>query len=209
MSEMIGDKIDPSRLNELKERVKAECARRKYTGSVESYSGTNYDFTNVPKTETDILKEHYDKITDPMNAINQNNTPDNSENTFNELVLEDKLTAMEVYLTAYETRDVVDKSPTDCAASCTGTCTLDCTGTCTSDCSGGCRGGCRGCGGCSSTCRGDCKGSCRDGCSGGCSSYDCGKGCKGDCYTSCSKKCDTGCSKRCGYCDSGCRGYVG
>ena len=40
-----GSIVDVDRLIKLKEKVKAECLRRKYTGSVSSYGGTSYDYT--------------------------------------------------------------------------------------------------------------------------------------------------------------------
>ena len=55
--------IEPSRIIELKARVKAECARRKYVGSVAEYSEVGYDF--IESGENSVLKEgivDFDKI---------------------------------------------------------------------------------------------------------------------------------------------------
>ena len=53
----------------LKARVKAECARRKYTGSVETYASSAYDYTVVPTSGGVVLPEHVNKLVVPMNAI--------------------------------------------------------------------------------------------------------------------------------------------
>ena len=46
--------IEPSRIIELKARVKAECARRKYVGSVAEYSEAGYDFIETPIVDVKI-----------------------------------------------------------------------------------------------------------------------------------------------------------
>ena len=53
----------------LKARVKAECKRRKYNGSVEAYAGSSYDYTVKPKNGNVPLPEHFNKIIVPMNAM--------------------------------------------------------------------------------------------------------------------------------------------
>ena len=53
----------------IKARVKAECARRKYNGSVESYAGSSYDYTVTPTDGNVPLPEHFNKIIVPMNAM--------------------------------------------------------------------------------------------------------------------------------------------
>jgi hypothetical protein len=40
--------IEPTRYNNLKARIKAECQRRAYTGSVATYGGASYDYTTKP-----------------------------------------------------------------------------------------------------------------------------------------------------------------
>lgn len=205
--------IEPSRLLELKERVKAECARRQYVGTVADYAEVDFDFSNTPVIDQKVLEEHYEKLAVPLNAINFNNTTDIEG--LNRKITEEDFVKMEEYLSNYEQRDIQDMGPTDCAASCTGTCTTTCTGgcgngcsgTCVGSCSGRCSGGCKGCrgtckGSCSGSCTG-CSGTCEGGCSGGCSTK-CSVGCIGTCYTSCSNGCDTGCSKACGYCGVSC-----
>ena len=53
----------------LKARVKAECARRKYTGSVETYASSKYDYTVTPTDGGLVLPEHVNKLITPLNAI--------------------------------------------------------------------------------------------------------------------------------------------
>jgi hypothetical protein len=47
--------ITASRLIDLKARIKAECQRRKYNGSVESYGGSNYDYSTIPAKNVTAL----------------------------------------------------------------------------------------------------------------------------------------------------------
>lgn len=54
----------------LKARVKAEMQRRSYYGSLTSYAGTAYDYTEVPANDKIIKTEHINKLVTPMNAIN-------------------------------------------------------------------------------------------------------------------------------------------
>lgn len=145
--------IDASRFTALKARVKAECLRRSYTGSVASYGGSDYDYTNAPASGVIAAEEHYEKLAVPLNAINSDTFPDTSGTR---LITDADLTAMETFLDTAETRGKTS-STTDCSASCTGLCS-GCTGTCSGSCVGGCQG----------TCRTSCTGSCYGGCWGGC-----------------------------------------
>ena len=70
-----GSIIDINRLTKLKAKVKAECLRRKYTGSVESYGSSSYDFSNTPSEGGVIKREYYDKNATPLNAINNKLVP--------------------------------------------------------------------------------------------------------------------------------------
>lgn len=169
-------------LNSIKSRVKAECARRKYTGSVEAYAGTAYDYSYAPASGIRVREEHYEKNAIPLNVINSGRiaTTDGAR-----IVEATDLNAMKSFLTTLESRVYSDKNGTDCAASCTGMC-YSCTGTCgggCSGCSGSCQGGCSStctgacanacasCNACGGTCGGGCKGTCRGGCTGGCTYY--------------------------------------
>lgn len=181
--------ISADRLNTLKAKVKAECLRRQYTGSVAAYGGTAYDYTVAPATGGVARKEHYEKLAVPMNAINATDTPATDGAR---IISESEIAAMETKVAAYAQRSIYDTSGTDCSASCTGMC-YSCT-SCTS-CSGcsGCGDACTSCTGCSG-----CSGSCTDACTGSCSGcYGCGMGCATACTTGC-----TGCTGTCQGCSS-------
>ena len=208
--------ISPSRINALKNRVRAECARRNSNGSVSSYAGSAYDFTLMPADGTLIKAEHYDKNATPLNAINSKIVSRASSGGY--IVKENDFVQMEAFLATIESRNLYDSTASDCSASCTGLC-YSCTGTCSGGCSGctGCT-GCGGCGGCDGSCSG-CSGTCTGGCSGcsGCGescSYSCSScsgGCSGSCL-GCSGTCTgcSGCSDACSYgCGSGCTGCSG
>lgn len=210
--------IEPSRLLELKERVKAECARRQYVGTVADYAEVDFDFSNTPVIDQKVLEEHYEKLAVPLNAINFNNTTDIEG--LNRKITEEDFAKMEEHLSNYEQRNIQDMGPTDCAASCTGTCTTTCTGgcgngcsgTCVGSCSSGCKSGCKSCrgtckGSCSGSCTG-CSGSCQGSCSGGCTGV-CAVGCEGGCYTSCRMGCVGTCTTSCGACTGLCTACKG
>lgn len=162
--------IEAQRFTDLKARVKAECQRRSYTGSVASYGGTDYDYASAPASGVKIAQEHYEKLVIPLNAINSETFPDTSGER---IITDADLTAMETFLTSAEGRGKT-ATTTDCSASCTGLC-KGCTGTCTGSCSGGCSG----------TCLNTCTGSCTGGCWGGCTS--CSGACTGSCQASCTR----------------------
>lgn len=160
--------ITADRFNSLKAAVKAECQRRKYTGSVEAYGGTAYDYSVAPASGEIVTKEHSEKNVVPMNAINSSVFP--IPTSYENIITETDIAAMETKVAAWATREVgsdADNSASDCAASCTGLC-HSCTGncvsgctsctSCTGTCEGGCQGGCGGCGGCGNCggCGGDC-----------------------------------------------------
>ena len=58
-------KVSADRFNELKARVKAECQRRAYSGSVSSYGGTAYDYSVVPAAGVIVKEEHREKNSNP------------------------------------------------------------------------------------------------------------------------------------------------
>ncbi len=62
--------IKAERFTALKAKVKAEMKRRCRSGSVASYGGSAYDYTVEPETGKLIQKEHLDKLTGPMRAVN-------------------------------------------------------------------------------------------------------------------------------------------
>ena len=193
-----GSIVDIDRLTKLKAKVKAECLRRKYTGSVENYGSSTYDFSNNPTVGGVIRKEYYDKNATPLNAINNTLVPKaNITNTEN-VALNDEIYNMDYQVSAWMTTDKTNKDHSDCANSCTGLC-LSCTGSCTSGCSNTCR----------ANCANDCTGVCGDGCTNSC--RGCGSGCSGSCYGDCDGGCKGTCTVTCGYegcsgvCQEGCK----
>lgn len=211
--------VKSDRYTQLKARVKAECLRRCYQGSVAEYGGAAYDFTNAPSTDKNVLTEHFEKIATPLRAINPSGLPTAGQQ---KVISDAYLSLMESKVSAFEQRNLADTSGTDCAASCTGacygtcatacsscgaSCSNNCSGgcgtSCSTNCSGGCSGDCDGCSGCGSGCASSCRGTC---------SVTCGNaGCSGSCSTSCYEKCTTsctnGCSGGCGQtCSTGCTG---
>lgn len=210
-----GSIVDIDRLIKLKTKVKAECLRRKYNGSVESYGGNNYDFNTNPIEQGVILKEHYTKNSEPLNAINQTNTPNILPKTINN----EDIYQMDWYVTTYRavapnstTENSCSNSCTGLCLSCTGTCANGCSNTCTQTCGWDCSSSCLGCSGSCQSCTGSCSGTCSNSCTGGCSgtcTITCGSaGCKGGCRTGCTGNlgCTGKCSTACGDCGSTCVG---
>ena len=62
--------VTAEKFNELKKRIKIECQRRCRKESVASYGEIDYDYSHIPKETESIRKEHYEKLTIPINAIN-------------------------------------------------------------------------------------------------------------------------------------------
>ena len=183
--------ITASRLNTLKSAVKAECNRRKYTGSVTTYAGSTYNYNKTPAKNVIIEKEIYEKNAVPLNAISGDISTEVSSNIIKDsdfLKLETKVASLK-------------KISLNAAAGATG-CNASCTGLCSTSCGDSCS-GCTGCGsGCASTCKGDCEGSCSGGCSGQCT------GCEAECRDDCTAKCADDCWARCADdCRGDCEGY--
>ena len=183
----VGDVITASDFISLKARVKAECERRAYNGSVASYATSAYDYTVVPTSGTVPLPEHFNKIIVPMNAI-----VDTGRTTTRSGYLVRQLKSISDSLTTLESIDVRAQN-SGCKSSCTGLCQGTCTGSCESGCTGTCSNGCTGCGGeCSTSCLNTCDGYCTDTCYGTCISS-----CTGSCYEGCSSGCKSGCKGSC------------
>lgn len=196
--------INTDRFTAIKSRLKTEVQRRQYVGSVSSYGGTAYDFTNSPKQGASIDQEHYNKIIEPLNAVNPEGIPNMVQNG---TPIENQLDVFDAKLTVFESKPLTAASNnTGCAASCTGLCSTGCygtcTGTCTGTCSGSCTGSCKGCTSCSGSCSDYCTGC--DGCS-GCGG-SCSYGCSGSCTANCASWYCSGCS---GSCSALCADYCG
>lgn len=183
--------ISAERFTALKAKVKAEMLRRCKSGSVADYGGTAYDYTTAPAAGKVILKEHIEKLTTPMRAVNADLVPAPGS-----VVSESELANLETRITAWAKRSLTDRSASDCKSGCTGTCYTGCTTGCS-----GCGSECGGCTGCSGGCEG-----CTDGCTNGCT-----VGCSHTCATNCIG-CDGGC-QGCGFacsndCTNNCTGQV-
>ena len=174
----------------IKARVKAECARRKYNGSVEAYAGSSYDYTIIPQDGKVPLPEHFNKIIVPMNAM-VNTGRSKTQNGYVVRAMNDIDTA----LTKLEGIAETAKNG-GCKSSCTGLCQGTCASGCTS-CTGSCTNACTSCtGGCTS-CSGNCSTSCAfDGCSNGCDD-SCAFNCSETCANNCKGTCKGGCLALC------------
>ena len=185
--------ITASRLNTLKSAVKAECNRRKYTGSVTTYAGSTYNYNKTPAKNVIIEKEIYEKNAVPLNAISGDISTEVSSNIIKDsdfLKLETKVAALKkISLSAAS-------GSTGCNASCTGLCSTGCGNSCD---------GCTGCGsGCASTCSGSCEGGCDGSCEAECAD-DCTADCASDCWARCADNGQGSCEGSCrGGCDSSC-----
>lgn len=175
--------ITPQEIIEIKNRLNAEMNRRKYHGSLVSYAGDEYQFEALTPIQTNINKDVYNKLVEPLNAVNS---------TFNTIAVSElrhiernDYLDIQAKLTLYES-NTIETTNNDCGANCSGLCITQCSTSCT-----GCTGGCTGT--CSGSCQNTCSGTCRGGCS----------GCGGSCGSSCSGSC-SGC-RGCGGCDGTCQ----
>lgn len=197
--------ISPKEYIELKQMVKNECARRKYTDSVSSYSSNKYDYSIPPANNGPILKEHYEKIVEPMNAINKNNTP--IVESLHKIVDDQDILLQKEWVEKYSNRNIHDNVNTDCHNnSCAGmcfSCTGECVGTCSGTCTKSCRESCNNT--CNYDCYGECKGSCDGGCKGTCTVVCGNHGCTGGCESGCGAEIGGGPSG-CETCGSNCTG---
>ena len=179
--------ISAERFTALKAKVKAEMLRRNQSGSVAEYGGAAYDYTNAPAAGRVIQKEHIEKLTGPMRAVNPDLVPAPGN-----VVTEAELANLETRITAWAQRGITDKTATDCKSGCTGTCYTGCAT------------------GCSTTCSGTCSGSCGDSCSYNCTNTCkdfCGSNvCETSCTTACVDTCQGTCKQTCGdWCKDNCQ----
>lgn len=164
-----GELITAEDFNNLKALVKNEINRRsnsKSVGSMSAYNGSSYEYSVTPASGKQVLKEHIQKITQPLDAVNGGSiTPDENQAS---LVTYDTIkTAADLVLNlSQKSVTAGNRANTGCSASCTGLCYSGCYSSC-SGCSG--CGGCGGCTGCSGDCQGGCTATCGDGCTTACS----------------------------------------
>lgn len=180
-------KITSDEIVAIKDRLNAEMSRRKYNGDLSSYAGEAYQFESITPKVTKINKNIYNKLVEPLNAVNSSFTTI-ADGELKQILRDDYLD-IESKLTLYESNDSYTSSTNDCGAACSGLCITACSTSCSGTCSGSCSG----------TCSGSCSGGCSGSCSGGCSSDGCSTtcsstGCKGDgCYQACFYDCETSC----------------
>ncbi len=185
------DSISALEFKLLKERVKNECSRRKYNGSVASYAESSYDYSVEPTEGETPRTEHFNKIIVPMNAI-----ADTGRTNTRSGYLVREIYKLSQKMTTLESIGFNDTN-SGCSASCTGLCQGTCTDTCTSGCTGDCKNSCRNTckNGCGTICSGTCEGSCKE---------ECGSQCSDSCQNGCAYGCTGGCMNKCqGTCTGG------
>lgn len=168
--------LSASRLVNIKERLRAALARRKYYGNVSALADASKNFTVVPQLGGLVLSEHGQKTIDLLLSITNAGNLKKIEN--DNYILRD-ISAIETWLNKYENQSITS-SDSGCRGNCTGLCVAHCS----TQCGGSCKTGCS-CG-CLTTCSGACVGSCTGSCVGSCS---------GTCWSDCSSNC-TGGSKK-------------
>lgn len=171
MSWLKGDKVTAEDFVTLKEKVKAELARRQWTGSVKEYAT---DYTDIPQQKGKIKKSHITEIVNTLNKIN------NVNYNLTEPIKIQSLSAINDLVEKWSKIDkgVSSLSATGCKSSCTGLCLSlchSCSGTCSTtcasscyvnNCTNGCTNACTGCtNACQSGCSNNCSGSSVAGCS--------------------------------------------
>ena len=179
-------KITSDEIIAIKDRLNIEMNRRQYNGSLTAYAGTDYQFETIVPNVTKINKTFYNKITQPLNSI-QELFVEIQDDEYKKIVyseIKGSEQSFDTILSFYE-QESIDGNSSSCSALCSGLCVNTCSTGC-SGCSGTCTGNCTGT--CSTSCSGQCKGGC-SGCSGSCS---------GGCYSGCSSTCGAnGCSSVC------------
>jgi hypothetical protein len=198
----VGGFITATDFNNLKNRMKAEITRRKYTGNISGSANAN-PYAVTPATGGLIRAEHYNQLVKDIKLIRAiASSPSISVDTVtagSTVIKASHVNQTGARVTYYEGRDLTNRSYNDCSSSCTGGCTTGCATGCTG-CGATCSDGCSGCGGaCSSGCTG-----CTDACT-GCTG--CGSSCSTACLDGCSNTCEAGCAVDCtGGCKGGCTG---
>ena len=178
--------ISAERFTALKAKVKAEMLRRNQSGSVAEYGGAAYDYTNAPAAGRVIQKEHIEKLTGPMRAVNPDLVPAPGN-----VVTEAELANLETRITAWAQRAIVDKTATDCKSGCTGTCYTGCATGCSTTCSGTCSGSC------GDSCSYNCTNTCKDFCGSNVCETSCTTACVDTCQGTCKQTCSDWCKDNC------------
>ncbi len=169
--------IDKDKLLELKEKIKAEMARRNCSyGSLSEYAGTDYDFTNEPELDELVYADFGSKTINLALKINDVYIDEEKAITFSNVNQTgdycdvDFIEKIGEALSSWESEET-----TSATTSCRGQCTGLCAGSCFSTCVSGCTGTGSGKSGNNNAC-GSCTGNCSYACL-----YDCGTNCKNSC----------------------------
>lgn len=175
-----GGLISASDFTALKKLVKSEITRRSNSasvGSMSSYNGASYNYIITPAKGKNIKLEHIQKITKPLDAVNEGKLTPNAYT----IVYADQITNATSIVSSLSSKSVTASSRADtgCKSSCSGLCYTGCYSGC-SGCSGGCKGSCDGM--CDVACEsqlmsGNCMGGCYENCDGGTCTADCGGSC--------------------------------
>lgn len=184
-----GEQITATDFIDLKNRVREEMKRRKYTGSLTAYAGSAYDYTTTPAQGVSIAAEHQEKIVTPMRAINSTKLDSITTASSGNAVV--SLSNLDTILSGFENRSLAPGS-SDCGVACSGLCHTRCDNTCS-----GCRNGCED--NCANSCYADCTGTCDNtckSCSANCGGV-CSNTCNNGCYMSCTKVCAGDCTAVC------------
>lgn len=208
--------LTAAQVNQLREKTRAELARRGGFGSLAGFAGTEYDFETVPRPGGQVLAEHGQKTINPLLAVTdipglvlvgeespEGGVPSGKGDPIPKEFDETLLSHVEVLAA-----EPMQGAQSSCRGACSGLCAGSCVGSC-SGCGASCSSSCSGCSGCGGSCTGcsGCSG-CGSSCAGGCSGCSgCGSGCSGGCGGGCAATCGTTCTATCyGNCQGQCYG---
>lgn len=139
-------------INALKSSIKSELKRRKGYGDLSVFADVQYDFTEAPMADKEILVEHGQKTIDlllyikDITGINKTAQGD---------ILPPTGSTLATLVRQYASESM-EGNTSSCRGACAGLCVGNCTGGC-NGCTGKCDTGCQGC-----------TASCGSGCANGC-----------------------------------------
>ena len=198
-----------SEVNNIKQRIKTECDRRQYQGSVASLGGPAHDIEAIQNEI--VLYKIFEETVGLLKQIN-NNSFKNYTEAKSSIIKEWNTLSNQLIVLEQAGMKSQSLEATGCAASCTGLCFSTCSDSCAqSGCAAGCGSGCASTctGGCKTTCTGGCNITCKESCEGQCTSCQgtCSEWCKETCDVSCKDGCNSSCKGKCtGSCEGGCSG---
>lgn len=133
---------------EIKAKLKAELKRRNLNdstssfGSVSEFAGEEYDFTTVPKKDSQILQEQGEKTINLLYRITDNEVCEYVQDE-GKIPSDVNFSSLSSYIDNLATEKIEDTF-SHCRGACTGLCFGSCIGMC-NGCSGKCDTGCVGC----------------------------------------------------------------